>query len=119
GLVLEPQTAPMTVFSIEKVNHTPTPNAPNVTELLGAEPTAFDVATIRPSRPGEKPGANLKNGVIETKALSLKQLIAIANNVDEDAVKGGEKFVETDQYDVMAKTEPTLSIEALQKMLRG
>jgi uncharacterized protein (TIGR03435 family) len=119
GLAAETSTAPMTVLTIEKANRTPTPNAPNVTELLGAPPAAFDVATIRPSRADEKPDANLKNGVIDVKGLTLKQLIGIVNNVDEDAVKGGEKFVETDRFDILAKTEPTLSIEALQKMLRG
>jgi len=119
GLAAETSTAPMTVLSIEKVNRTPTPNAPNVTELLGAPPAAFDVATIKPSRPDETPNANLKNGVIDAKGLTLKQLIGIATNMDEDAVRGGEKFIENDRYDILAKTEPTLSIEALQKMLRG
>jgi uncharacterized protein (TIGR03435 family) len=119
GVTAEPATAPMAVLSIGKVNHTPTPNAPNVTELLGAPPTAFDVATIRPSRPDETQSGSMKNGVVEMKALTLRQLIGIATNIDEEMVRGGEKYVETDRFDILAKTEPTLSIEALQKMLRG
>jgi uncharacterized protein (TIGR03435 family) len=118
GLKVEEQTEPMPVLTIERVNRTPTPNADGVTEKLGAPPTEFDVATIKPSRPGENPNGDFKNGVVDAKALTLKELISFAYNVEEEGVKGGEKWLETDRFDILAKTQLTLSGNALMGMLQ-
>lgn len=119
GLAVETQTAPMPVLSIERVNRTPTPNAANVTEVLGVAPTQFDVATIRPSRPGEDPDVTLRNGVMEARALSLREMIGFAYEVEEDWVKGGEKWVDSERFDITAKAAPTASADTLRVMLQA
>jgi uncharacterized protein (TIGR03435 family) len=117
GIGVETQTTPMPVVRIESANRTPTPNVPNITELLGPAPTEFEVATIRPSRPEEVPDADIKNGVIEARGIPLREMIAFAYNVEEEWVKGGEKWVETERFDLTAKTAPTESDDTVRTLL--
>ena len=54
GLKLELKTAPRPVFQVASVDKVPTPNAANIAEALPEPPAApFEVATIKPSAPGE------------------------------------------------------------------
>jgi uncharacterized protein (TIGR03435 family) len=46
-------------------------------------------------------------------------MIAFAYNVEEDWVKGGEKWLDTERYDIAAKTAPTASADTLRVMLRS
>jgi uncharacterized protein (TIGR03435 family) len=118
GLAVEEGTAPQPVATIERVNRTPTPNDAGVEEKVGAAPTEFDVATIKLSRPEETEDFRVRNGVLEARAFTLQGLIAAAYDIERDWVKGREKWIETERFDVMGKTEPTLSVEALRAMLR-
>jgi uncharacterized protein (TIGR03435 family) len=115
GVRVEQRQEPRPVLTVARVNRTPTANAPGVAEKL-APPAKFEVADIRPSKPGQDPDADIKNGRILAKGLSLRMLIAYAYNVEEDWVRG-EKFIESDKFDIMAKTEPTESDDALRGML--
>ena len=56
GLKLEPEPIPTPVLTVVSVNKTPTANGPGVAEALpvNPEPTAFDVATIKPTDPDYK-----------------------------------------------------------------
>jgi uncharacterized protein (TIGR03435 family) len=74
GVRAENQTASMPVVTIEAVNRVPSENPPGVLEKLGAAPTEFEVAMLRPSRPAEEEDANVSNGRIEATALSLNRL---------------------------------------------
>jgi uncharacterized protein (TIGR03435 family) len=120
GVRVERQTEPMPVLTVVRVNRTPSANPPGVTEAL-APPKAFEVADIRPSRTNENPDANINNGRIEAHALTLKDFIAVAYSVedDQDRLRGGERWLGTDRFDIVAKTEPTASIDTLRVMLQN
>jgi uncharacterized protein (TIGR03435 family) len=59
GLKLEPQPIPTPVLTVVSGNETPNANVPGAAEALPPtpEPTAFDVATIRPTDPDYKGGS--------------------------------------------------------------
>jgi uncharacterized protein (TIGR03435 family) len=118
GLAVEEGTAPLPVATIERVNRTPTPNEAGVAEKLGVPPTEFEVATIKLSRPDETTNESMRNGLIEARAFTLHQLIALAFDCDVDLIKGREKWIETERFDVMGKTGLTLSVDAMRVMLR-
>jgi uncharacterized protein (TIGR03435 family) len=116
GLGVEEGTAPLPVTTIERVR-TPTPNEVGVEEKLGAPPTEFEVATIKLSRPDEKTNESMRNGLIEARAFTLHQLIALAFDCDMDLIRGREKWIETERFDVIGKTGLTLSVDAMRVML--
>jgi uncharacterized protein (TIGR03435 family) len=45
-------------------------------------------------------------------------MITFAYDVEDDWVRGGEKWVETDKYDILAKTQPTESQDTLRVMVQ-
>ncbi len=118
GLRVQQQTAPVPVLSIERVNRTPAPNPPGTAEKLGPAPTQFDVAEIRPSRPGEPDDLKIQNGRIDGRAVNLHEMIAFAYNVEEEWVRG-EKWTESARFDVRAKSAPTNSYDTLRVMVRS
>jgi uncharacterized protein (TIGR03435 family) len=118
GMKVESQNVPMPVLTVAKVNRTPSANPPGVMEKLGPTPTEFDAADLKPSKPGANEDFNVSNGRIQAQSILLKDLIAFAYDVEEDWVKG-EKWIDTDRYDIVAKTAPTASADTLRTMLRA
>ncbi|HKE24163.1 MAG TPA: TIGR03435 family protein [Bryobacteraceae bacterium] len=118
GVRVEKRDEPLPALTIARLSRTPSPNAPGVAEKL-APPAKFEVADIRPSRPGTNMDADIKNGRIDAHGLNLRLLISYAYNVEESWVKGGERFVDSEHFDLMAKTEPTESDDALRVMLQA
>jgi uncharacterized protein (TIGR03435 family) len=119
GVKVENQTAPMPVLVVERANRTPAPNAAGVLEKLGPPPTEFEVADVRPSKPNEEQDFNMNAGRVDARAISLRELIAFAFEVEEDWLRGGEKWLDTDRYNILAKTAPTASVEVLRTMLQA
>jgi uncharacterized protein (TIGR03435 family) len=119
GLKIESSTEPMPVLTILSANRVPTPNPPGVTEKLGPPPTEFDVADIRPTRPDAKEDFRMDNGRIDAKGILLKDLIQFAYNVEDDALKGADKWLDSERFDLVAKTAPTASPDTLRVMLRS
>ncbi len=133
GLKLEPQKAPMPVLIIDTVNEKPTDNLPGVAQNLPPAPVAeFEVAVIKPSAPGTKSNGRMDGGQISFQAITLKDLITTAWNLnprDSDALAGAPKWLDSDKFDIIAKTStdvtaaPTddqeIDFETLQLMLRA
>jgi uncharacterized protein (TIGR03435 family) len=119
GVKVENQTAPMPVLTITKVTRTPIDNPPGAVEKLGPAPTEFEVADIKKSRPDEPQDATMNGGRLEARGLSLKDLIEFAYNVEDDWVKGGEKWLDSERYNIIAKTAPTASFDTLRAMLQN
>jgi uncharacterized protein (TIGR03435 family) len=119
GVKAEQQKVPMPVISVVSVDRTPTPNAPGVTEALGKTPTEFEVVNIHLSRPDEKEDFRLANGRIDAKAVLLRDMLAFAYDVEDDWIRGGEKWLESDRYDIVAKTQPTESSDTLRVMVQS
>jgi uncharacterized protein (TIGR03435 family) len=60
----------------------------------------------------------MKNGRIEAFGLTMKELVGGAYNLDDYMLPGGEKWLETDHFDIIAKADPSVTIGTLQAMLR-
>ena len=118
GIKAEKQTQPASVIVVDRVNQKPTDNLPGVTEKLPPPPTEFEVAAIRPSKPGTNDDFNVKNGRVDATGVSLRDLITMAYDVEDEMVTGGEKWLDSDHFDIAAKAAPTASFDALRAMLR-
>ena len=111
GLKLGAAKVPMSVLVVDRVNREPTPNSPEVAALLPPlPPPEFEVASIRPSRPGEPPGRRLiqPGGRVEMRGVPLLLLIIQAWNLnidpDED-LPGRPKWLKPFEpaFDLVAK----------------
>jgi uncharacterized protein (TIGR03435 family) len=118
GIHVERGSATLPVFAVVSVNRTPSPNPPGVVEKLGPAPTEFEVADIKPSRPGQTEEANMDNGRIDARGLVLRDLIAFAYNVEPSWVRG-EKWIETDRFDIHAKSILTESDDTFRIMVQN
>jgi uncharacterized protein (TIGR03435 family) len=119
GVTLVPDTANTPVLTVAHANRVPVTNPPGVTEKLGRTPTEFDAAEVRPSAPDENGDVKIANGRIEAKAITLRDLIEFAYDAEDDALKGGEKWLDSARFDIVAKTAPTESPDTLRVMLQS
>lgn len=106
GLKLVEGNRPLPAIVVDSVNRTPTPNLPGVSASLPTVPTEFEVAMVKPSKPGDmmqriQPKAG---GRIEIENIQLKRLIRLAWDIDEDRIVGAPKWIESDHFDIVAKT---------------
>ncbi len=110
GLKLDFRIAPRSVFIVDNVRSTPTPNAPGIDKALPPEPPAhFEVAVIKPSKPDEEPGGTVDFDHYDLQGDSLKSLIQFAWNLDlndDGDVVGLPKWADSDRYDIQAKVSP-------------
>jgi uncharacterized protein (TIGR03435 family) len=69
-----------------------------------APDAAFDVALIKPARPGAR-GYSIRplHGRVSAENVTLKLLIGEAYHVHDFQVSGGPKWIDSDRYDVEAK----------------
>jgi len=106
GLKLERQTAPRPVLIVDSVNQKPTANPPDLEKRPPSPPPPqFDVAVIKPSKPGEQFAAEIDGGQINVQA-PLKFLITFAwdlNPSDDEVLVGAPKWLESDRFDILAK----------------
>src|SRR5262249_10712995 len=83
---------------------------------------AFEVADIKPSStPNAERGKGriLPGGRIEVPNVTLKELIIFAYGVQENAITGLAKWMETDRFDVVAKAPADSSSPTLRPMLQS
>lgn len=107
GLKLRPTTAMLPALSIDRVDRIPTPNPPETDKLLPRY-TEFEVAVLKPSRPGEtKRFRTLPGGRVEAEAVPLKTLLLYAFETGERWVVNLQKWMEADLYDLSAKAPAT------------
>lgn len=133
GLKLELRTSPRPVLLVDRVNRTPTPNAPGIEKALPPEPPPqFEVAVIKPSRPDEQEGGMQERDRLDIEGASLKSLIQEAWNLDlndDEDVVGLQKWASSDRYDIHAKASsedlvqtaygPDVGYEKNRQMLRA
>jgi uncharacterized protein (TIGR03435 family) len=107
GLKLTLQTAPRSVMLVDTVSESPTANAPGIEKIL--PPTSapqFEVATIKPSKPGENGSGRISGGVVNFTNIRLKDMIDLAwdlNENDSEVLVNAPKWVNDDRYDILAK----------------
>jgi uncharacterized protein (TIGR03435 family) len=84
------------------------PDPPPPPKIMAADVTpAFEVATIKPSKPGT-PGKGIRvgpNGMVTTVNYSVADLIQFAYHLHAKQVEGGGKAVLQDQYDITGKPD--------------
>ena len=120
GLKFVPGIEPLPALSVDKVDRTPTPNVADIEKRLGKY-TQFEIADLKPSRPGEtRRFQRLPGGRVEAEATPLQFLFLYGFTVSEEKVENLPKWLETDTYDLSAKApSPELDTESLRAMLRS
>jgi uncharacterized protein (TIGR03435 family) len=108
GLSLTLQNAPAPVLVIDRVNEKPTGNAPDIAQKLPPRELEFEVADLKPSRPGE-PGGGMQvtpGGGLEARAMDMRVLLAMAWDIDWTHLErfaGIPKWAESAKFDIHAK----------------
>ena len=119
GLKLALETAPRPVLIVDTVTDPPGPNLPDIEKRLPALPPAqFEVATIKPSKPGTQPMGRLNNGQVEAHGLTVRQIISFAwdmNPSDNEAIVNAPKWLNEDKFDILAKIQPDDSVDGKPK----
>lgn len=121
---------------VDSVNEKPTPNAPDLATIMPPlPPVQFEVATIKPSAPDEKPHGGIRRDGLDFHALPLKSLIYFAWDLNPNAteqIMGAPKWLASDKIDVEAKVAsddmvqggstmqgiPPIALEDLRAMLK-
>ena len=110
GLKLALEQYPTPVVVVDKVDETPTPNAPGLEKALPpAPPAEFDVAVLTPSKPDAQMNARFTASQVTASGLTLKILIAYAWNLnpnDDDLMVNAPKWLNQDHWDLLAKAAP-------------
>jgi len=93
-----------------------------------AAPPRFEVVSIKPAAHDARPGrvayaANgaeitTNPGLLSIRSISLKDLIAAAYGVEAYQISGGPAWIDSDQFEVIAKSKSPTSREQLLLMLR-
>jgi uncharacterized protein (TIGR03435 family) len=108
GLKLEMTNVPMPVIVVDSVNHKPTENSAEAMKSFPPLPTEFEVASLKPTDPGTRPGQqrpDIKNGRLYLPGFSVKGMIQIAWDIGADEMLvGAPKWLDEDRYDLLAKT---------------
>jgi uncharacterized protein (TIGR03435 family) len=118
GIKAESRTRPAQSLVVDSVNEAPAPNPPGTIEKLPPQPTEFEVAEVRPSKPGTETNYEMKNGRIQAFAVSFKDMVGFAYNLDDYMLPGGEKWMDSDKFDAIAKTDPSATDGTVRAMLR-
>jgi len=87
-----------------------------------APPLEFDVASVKPVNHSVAPHAvalNINHGRITFDAAALRQIIGLSYGVQRVRVKGGPSWIESELYDIVAKTEnPDATKEQVMAMMQ-
>jgi uncharacterized protein (TIGR03435 family) len=129
GLELGPQPAPIPVMIVDSVNETPTPNAPNLDQILPPlPPPEFEVSTIKPSKPDQRMNGKFNGVELNFQGATLKFLIDFAWNLnpnDDEALANAPKWLDSDHIDIDAKLAtdadgkpPMIDDEDFRRLLR-
>jgi uncharacterized protein (TIGR03435 family) len=82
-------------------------------------PLSFEVAEVKINKSGSlEIFADLQNGRVTVRNATLKLLIAAAYHIPDNALEGGPGWLDSDRFDVIAKSAPTTSEDDLRLMLR-
>jgi uncharacterized protein (TIGR03435 family) len=106
GLNLDYKTTPRPGIVIESVNREPTPNAPDLAEIMPPLPAPqFEVATIKPAQPDDRAQIMARGDEIDAQGVPLKLLILMAWDLDfrNDDTLVAPKWLDSDRFDIHAK----------------
>ncbi len=119
GIKVKKGSEPMPAIFGESVNETPTPNAANVSDALPLPPAEFEVAEVKPDNiEGGRNEFSYKNGRLLFDRVTVKGLIAFGYGVGQDRIVGGPAWVSSDLFDLVAKTDPDVTVSDMRPMLQ-
>jgi uncharacterized protein (TIGR03435 family) len=86
-----------------------------------SNPPAFEVASVKPNKSEQRGGffRFLPGGQFTATNVSLRALIRLAYVLQEFQVFGGPNWVDSDHFDIVAKTEGSPSPEQVRLMMRA
>lgn len=118
GLLLEPGNGGAPVMVVDRVNRTPTPNPPEGANV--ALPSEFEAADVRPSKvAGQREWNALPDGEVDIIGYTLRDLVKSAFELKDDRVRGGPKWLDTERFDIIAKSPAAMSPHAVRVMLKA
>ncbi|HVW08138.1 MAG TPA: TIGR03435 family protein [Bryobacteraceae bacterium] len=110
GLQLRMGKVMLPVLIVDKVNRTPTSNAPGISEKLPPLKLEFEVADIHPSQQDHPTAPKFTpGGRLDVRGVTLIALIQHAwglDTYDNDLIAGGPKWLTTERFDILAKATP-------------
>jgi uncharacterized protein (TIGR03435 family) len=110
GLTLELKDIPVPALVVESINRNPTPNAPEVQTVLGPTTVRFEVASIKPLNPGERPMGNLGGSEVRfggTLRNLIVQAFMLFPNSANDVIFGLPKSADSQIWIITAKLPGT------------
>jgi uncharacterized protein (TIGR03435 family) len=117
GLKLEPRQMPQSVVVVESVNEKPTGNVPDIADRLKIPPppTEFDVAALKATAPDGRMifrgGQVQPGGRVTIQNQNVKSLIMAAWNLRPDMIIGAPSWMDSDQYDILAKVSSSEELD--------
>ena len=112
GLKLALEQYPTPVLVVDKVDPTPTPNAPGLDKVLApAPPLEFDVSVLKPSKPDSETQGRINGNQVDAHGFTLRLLISFAWNLNENeettnSSQNAPKWLSQDRWDLLAKAAP-------------
>ena len=104
GLKLEAKTAPLPVIFVDSASEKPTPNAPGLDKALPPPPPGeFDVAILKPSKPGTRLMGQVTGDQVTLQGGSVQWLITWAWDISDDMIADPPKWLNQDKFDLLAK----------------
>jgi uncharacterized protein (TIGR03435 family) len=121
GLKLEARQQASFVIVIDHVDEKPSESATSVTRAAPPAPKEFELAAVHPSPPDSTARMSrfLPGGQVELRGFTFKELVAVAYEIEWERVTGGPKWLDSDRFDIVAKTAPSTPNEAVQGMLKA
>jgi uncharacterized protein (TIGR03435 family) len=118
GLKLEVQKQSRSVLVVDRVDQKPSGSG-DAPRSKPSYPTEFEVAAVRPMKPGAPPKEDrvLPSGQLELSG-TLKDLITGAYNLEDYMVFGAPKWIDSDRFEVVAKTQPGVPFDGMRAMLQ-
>jgi uncharacterized protein (TIGR03435 family) len=88
--------------------------------IVQTQGVAFEVASIRPAKPGTRPSLfTAENGTLRVAGYSLKSLVQMGWSVREFQVVGGPAWVSSDGFDIAAKGDSSATDAQLRLMIQA
>jgi uncharacterized protein (TIGR03435 family) len=110
GLKFALEQYPTLVLVVDKVDPTPTPNAPGLDKVLAPSPPSdFDVSVLKPSKPDSDTTGRINGNQVDARGFTLKLLISFAWNLnenDDELIQNSPKWLSQDRWDLLAKASP-------------
>jgi uncharacterized protein (TIGR03435 family) len=116
GLAIAPGDVSQPVIVVEKIDHTPTPNLPDIAKLIPPLPDLeFEVASIKPTADGEQQGMVRPAGSqITFTGLSLQDLLVRAWELPTGAMLGNAvDLLPKQRYTITVKLPPDIDARAV------